>query len=51
MYIFQIINGQTIVAGQWEISIQFQLNGQIRSTSNDTYLIQIQSYQPISGHF
>jgi hypothetical protein len=51
MYIFQLISGKTIVTGRWQITSQFNLNGQVRSTINDTYVIQIQSYQDISGHF
>ena len=39
MYIYQLIAGRMIVAGQ------------ARSTSNDTYIIQISSYQDIIGHF
>ncbi len=51
MYIFQLINGKTIVAGSWQIIDQFSLNNEVRPTINDTYIIQIQSYQNISGHF
>ncbi|CAF1104735.1 unnamed protein product [Adineta steineri] len=51
MYTFQLINGQTLAAGNWQIAIQFNLDGISRSTSNDTYTIQINSYQPVYGHF
>lgn len=51
LYSYQLISGKTIVAGQWQIAAQFNLIGQARSTSNDTYTITIQSYQPISSHF
>jgi len=51
IYTFELINGQTIASGQWDITAQFSLTGQSRSTSNDTYVIQIGSYQSISGHF
>ena len=51
MYTYQLISGRTIVTGQWTIVAQFQLIGQARSTSNDTYIIQISSYQDITGHF
>ncbi len=50
-YIYQIIAGRTIVAGQWTIEAQYQLTGQARPTSNDTYIIQISPYQDIIGHF
>ncbi len=51
MYTCELISGRTIVAGQWRITAQYQLTGQDRPTSNDTYIIQIQSYQDIIGHF
>jgi len=51
MYIFQLINGTKIIAGHWQIFGQFYLTGQVRPTSNDTYTIQIQSHQDITGHF
>jgi hypothetical protein len=51
MFIFELINGNTILTGQWKITDSFYLVGQTRPTSNDTYTIKIQSYQDISGHF
>jgi hypothetical protein len=51
MYIYRLISGSTIVSGQWNIVARFYLTGQARSTSNDTYIIQISSYQDIIGHF
>ncbi|CAF1048308.1 unnamed protein product [Adineta steineri] len=51
IYTFQLINGQTLAASNYQLSVQFNLNGTPRSTSNDTYIIQINSYQPVYGHF
>jgi hypothetical protein len=51
MFMFNLINGQTIISGQWTVTVGFNLNGQVRPTSNDTYTIQIGSYQTVYGHF
>lgn len=50
-YIFQLMPGKIVPVGQWQVTAQFSLIGQARPTVNDTYIIQISSYQDITGHF
>ena len=50
-FTFELLNGSTIPIGQWDITVQYNLIGQVRPTSNDTYMIRIPPYQDIVGHF
>ncbi|UJR26398.1 hypothetical protein I4U23_007730 [Adineta vaga] len=49
--IFYLMNGRTMQSQTWDFNVQFSLSGLSRSTSNDTYFIQIESFQSINGHF
>jgi hypothetical protein len=51
VYTFNINNGNILWPGQWSVTAQFDLNNQVRDTSNDLYSIQTDSSQIITGHF
>ncbi|CAF0760862.1 unnamed protein product [Adineta ricciae] len=48
---FYLIPGWTMAPNSWNYNLQFALTGTNRPTVNDTYRIQIDSFQTIDGHF
>lgn len=51
LFNFFLLNGSTLFPNQWEFTAQYNLIGQIRPTSNDTYTIRMPPYQDIVGNF
>ncbi|CAF1534200.1 unnamed protein product [Adineta ricciae] len=51
VYTFKLINGRTLVPAYWKFVAQFSLNNQMRNSSNDTYSIQVGSYEVATGNY
>ncbi|CAF0855758.1 unnamed protein product [Adineta ricciae] len=51
VYTFSLINGRTLMPAYWNFVAQFSLNNQMRNSSNDTYSIQVGSYEITTGHY
>jgi len=51
IFSFELIQGETVPTGSYQLAAQYNLNNKVQPTYNDTYQMQINSYQNVMGHF